>query len=180
MQARNRPYHTLKEYDQWEGDWELDDGVPVAISPSPRRGHQEMVVEVVSRLREQLRGNDACRCEAYIEIDWRRRPSSALRPDLFVVCPKLTTDYLEVTPQLIVEVLSPATRYRDENVKRKIYEERGVGHYVMVDPDDGTVVALSQDASGWAFRDADRAGDGFVFDLHDGCRVMLPPKIVLA
>ena len=150
------------------------------MSPSPRRAHQDMVVEVVTRLRRQLTDGDGCKCSAHIEIDWRRRPNSVLRPDVFIVCPKLTTDFLEAAPALIVEVLSPSTKFRDENVKRETYEQRGVGHYVMVDPDSGAVVALSQDASGWKYREADRQDDGFVFELHDGYRVTLPATMTVS
>ncbi len=35
------PQYTYTDYEQWEGDWELIYGFPYAMSPSPKRTHQE-------------------------------------------------------------------------------------------------------------------------------------------
>lgn len=42
-------------------------------------------------------------------------------------------------PDLIVEILSDATRKRDELTKRKVYERYGVHEYWIVDPDLETI-----------------------------------------
>lgn len=34
----------------------------------------------------------------------------------------------------MIEVLSPGTRRRDEGIKRKLFDERGVREYWLVDP----------------------------------------------
>ncbi|MCP9455324.1 MAG: Uma2 family endonuclease, partial [Nitrospira sp.] len=39
------------------------------------------------------------------------------------------------TPDLIVEILSEATRKKDEVTKRKLYERYGVQEYWLVDPE---------------------------------------------
>ncbi len=41
--------------------------------------------------------------------------------------------YLRVVPDLVVEVLSPATASRDRGEKRAIYERNGVREYLLVD-----------------------------------------------
>jgi Uma2 family endonuclease len=38
-------------------------------------------------------------------------------------------------PELIVEIGSPATRKRDETIKRRLYERQGVAEYWVVDPE---------------------------------------------
>jgi len=42
--------------------------------------------------------------------------------------------YLEVTPELVVEVLSPSTKHVDRGAKRRLYERQGVTEYWLIDP----------------------------------------------
>ncbi len=35
-----RPYYTYENYCEWEGRWELIDGIPYAMSPLPVPAHQ--------------------------------------------------------------------------------------------------------------------------------------------
>lgn len=41
------PRYTIDDYQHWEGDWELIDGVPIAMTPSPF-GHHERIVSRLS------------------------------------------------------------------------------------------------------------------------------------
>lgn len=56
-----------------------------------------------------------------------------------VVCGKQPDRHLEEPPVIVVEVLSPSTRELDEVTKRRIYQEHGVKHYVIVDTDAKTI-----------------------------------------
>ena len=49
---------------------------------------------------------------------------------------------LKGVPDLVIEILSPATRSKDLEVKRKIYAGFGVQEYWTVDPDAATVEIL--------------------------------------
>ena len=49
---------------------------------------------------------------------------------------------LKGAPDLVVEILSPATRCKDLELKRKTYARFGVQEYWVVDPDAGTVEVL--------------------------------------
>jgi Uma2 family endonuclease len=66
-----------------------------------------------------------------------------VEPDLIYVSHErdsiLTAANLQGAPDLVVEVLSPSTRRRDELLKRGLYERAGVAEYWVVDPVAETV-----------------------------------------
>lgn len=61
-----------------------------------------------------------------------------VQPDLFYVSEArkriLTESHVQGAPDLVVEVLSPSTRRRDESSKLKLYERSDVDEYWLVDP----------------------------------------------
>jgi len=62
-----------------------------------------------------------------------------VEPDLVFVAPDqldiLTDKNVQGTPAMVVEILSPSTRKRDEQVKRRLYARFGVREYWVVDPE---------------------------------------------
>jgi Uma2 family endonuclease len=52
------------------------------------------------------------------------------------------TQFLKIVPDLVVEILSPATMQRDRVEKKKIYQSNGVTEYWLVDPDRREVVVF--------------------------------------
>jgi Uma2 family endonuclease len=56
---------------------------------------------------------------------------------------------LKGAPDLIIEILSPATRSKDLELKRKTYARFGVQEYWIVDPDAETVEVLAWSETGY-------------------------------
>ena len=69
-------------------------------------------------------------------LDWKVDEDTVLRPDTLVVCKPFDEEakYLSKTPSLIVEILSPATSKKDQNLKHSIYENKKVTYYIIVNP----------------------------------------------
>jgi Uma2 family endonuclease len=91
------PRYTLADYRQWRGDWQLIDGVAIAMTPSSFGPHER----VVSRLSRIIGGQldaGACRCEVYTNLDWIVSDDTVLRPDLMVVCGDQPQRHLERVP----------------------------------------------------------------------------------
>jgi Uma2 family endonuclease len=67
-------------------------------------------------------------------------------PDLIYVSQSrahlVTARNLQGAPDLVIEILSPSTRPRDERLKRDLYERVGVEEYWLVDPDHNGVTIL--------------------------------------
>lgn len=125
---------TLQEFEALQKDerfyYELIDGI-VMMAPSPSREHQQVASKLHLKLGYLLRDSE---CEALYELDVEHR-GNIYRPDLLVFC----NSEAEL-PELVVEVLSPSSRYRDLRVKVSKYEEMGVKENWIVDPKVKTVM----------------------------------------
>ncbi len=125
------PRYTYRDYEQWEGRWELIDGIPYAMSPQPGIEHQRVSNNIAVQLGGVL--EDCDKCFALLPVDWKIDEDTVLQPDNLVVCGETEGKYLTTAPKLIFEILSPSTVFKDRNIKFKIYESQGVKYYVMVD-----------------------------------------------
>jgi Uma2 family endonuclease len=126
--------YTYEDYKLWEGNWELIQGVPLAMSPAPMRIHQSLASEVIYHLREQL--DECSECEILGEIDYKVNNETILRPDIALTCNETNEHHLTKAPEIIVEIISKATAKRDEVYKFDIYEAQKVNYYVIIYPDD--------------------------------------------
>ena len=111
-----------------------------------------------------------------MEHDWRIADDLILRPDVSVVCREVDTDFLQIAPDLAVEVFSPSTHLKDRSNKRTEYARYGVGIYVMVDPAIGEVKALQLDGEEYRELEPDDTGK-FSLPLRDRCVVKLPARV---
>jgi Uma2 family endonuclease len=136
--------YTFADLLQWDDNvrYELYSGVPVALA-SPSDTHQDISGEIYFQLKSYLRGKQ---CKAYYApFDVRlfeedgESPEDVdfvLQPDLMVVCDKNKVDRHGVhgAPDLVVEVLSPATARYDKIIKLSLYQRAGVPEYWIADP----------------------------------------------
>lgn len=123
--------------------YELVEG-NLLVAPAPSARHQSCVLSLGVLLRT------ACPPELKALVapfDYTPRPGYVLQPDVLVA---RRSDVLEqrvvAPPVLAVEVLSPSSRTIDRSLKRLVYQETGVEHYWVVDPEAPSVEA-------WVLRD---------------------------
>ena len=128
-----REHYTYEDYKKWEGDWELIDGTAYAMSPAPTRKHQGLAMQIAVEISNQA---EECEdCEVLSEVDYKINEDTVLRPDVVLTCGETNEAYLTKAPEIVVEVISPATAKRDEQYKFGIYEEEKVKYYVLLYPD---------------------------------------------
>jgi Uma2 family endonuclease len=125
--------YTIADYLDWEGDWELIDGVAFAMAPSPLFSHQALGAEIHAQLHDAL--EDCPHCQALYEIDVRFSEDTVVRPDVIVICHEPEGEWITRAPELIFEVASPKTARRDEVTKFQLYRDEGVAWYGIVYPD---------------------------------------------
>ncbi|EIJ80219.1 hypothetical protein PB1_07657 [Bacillus methanolicus PB1] len=141
-----RKRYTYQDYCEWEGRWELINGIPYNMSPAPSTQHQRIVGQLYVALSSYLSKGT---CEAFIspfdvrlsETEDYNNPDTVVQPDISVICnPKQIDEKgCKGAPGLVVEVLSPSTALKDRNEKFKLYEKYGVKEYWMVDPIHKTI-----------------------------------------
>ncbi len=128
------PHYTYEEYRLWEGSWELIEGIPYAMSPSPVPLHQNVAGNVFSLLKDGLK-NSSCNCKPYLPIDYLIADDTILQPDVLVVCKPISKKFLDFPPALVVEILSPSTAMKDRNNKFHIYQAQKIPYYLIIDAD---------------------------------------------
>ena len=164
------PHYTVKDYRQWEGDWELWDGIAIAMTPSPFGRHQALVTRLVIALQNEL-GRTDCPAEVVFELDWIIADDTVVRPDVTVICGAIPDEHLHETPALVAEVISEATETRDRTYKRDLYDEQGVAVYLLLDPAAKTLEIYQRDATGkWVH---ERVIDSVDFRLCEDCDIHL-------
>jgi Uma2 family endonuclease len=178
---RYEPHYSVADYLQWEGDWELWNGVAVAMSPSPLGPHERAAAKLVFQIESCLQSR-GCACATYAGLDRIVSDDTVVRPDVMVVCGVQPGRHLERPPALTIEILSDATADKDRTAKRGLYERAGVGHYLLVDPIAQTMEWLELGHDG-LYRDRASeiaAGERLSLMLPDGCRIDLDRRITFA
>lgn len=141
----NKKY-TYADYLTWDDEerWELIEGVPYCMTPAPLASHQHVSGEIFGNLWSFIKGKP---CRAFAApFDIRLTADSdtddssienVVQPDISVICDEQKIDKRGCLgpPDVIIEILSPATAYRDETEKLKLYEQHGVKEYWIVNPD---------------------------------------------
>jgi len=132
LRLEDLPRYDYDDYKIWEGKWELIDGIPYSMAPSPISAHQDISGNIHIELKEKLKNCKHCKPE--LAVDWKISNDTVVCPDNSVVCNKTESNFIEDVPQIIFEVLSPSTKKKDRIVKYNIFQEQGAKYYVLVEP----------------------------------------------
>jgi Uma2 family endonuclease len=134
--------------------YEVVDGV-LYMSPSPGDFHQKICLLVAHYLLTHimLAGLGQVRPAPF---DVELATNTVVQPDIIVVLAarldRITPSRIKGAPDLVVEVLSPATEKYDRTEKRAAYQRAGVTEYWLVDPLARTIEVLLLEAG--AYRSA--------------------------
>jgi len=100
-------YYTYDDLKNWKGDWELIDGIPLAMAPAPMITHQALAANIIYEFKSS--GEECERCTVASEVDWKISDDTVLRPDVVLVCDEPNDAYLTKAPEIVVEVISKST-----------------------------------------------------------------------
>ncbi|HVE70201.1 MAG TPA: Uma2 family endonuclease [Thermoanaerobaculia bacterium] len=126
-----------KHYELIEGELCLN------AAPFPR--HQRIARSLFRRLDryfEEHGGGEVW----FAPLDFVLSRENVLEPDLAVILSERASIVgernVEGAPDIAIEVLSAGTRRKDRVVKRRLYEQYGVGEIWLVDPHDRSVTII--------------------------------------
>lgn len=145
---------TADEFLTWnleqEERYELVDGVPTPLraQTGASNTHDAIVVNVISVLRNKLRGS-GCRpttADTAVRTSIRR----VRRPDVTVECaPSDAGSYEARNPLVVFEVLSPSTRQIDALVKLEEYRRHPtIRHIVVIEPNIMSALVYTREDTG--------------------------------
>lgn len=126
-----------KRYEILEGD--------LIVVPAPNTAHQQILGSLHAALfihvLQYRLGKVFC-----APYDVVLSEENVVQPDIIFVRSDhkgiITTDNIQGALDLVVEILSPGTKSRDLDIKRKIYAKYGIGEYWIVDPIEKTLEVL--------------------------------------
>lgn len=146
----SRSTTTGLSYEDWlrlpedGGRQEIIDGTLV-VTAAPATDHQWVAEELGYRLGRHLRERKLGKLfHAPVGVHLAR--DRIVEPDLAVILTehldRIGKAAIHGAPDLVVEVLSPATEQRDRGEKREMYADAAVAEYWIVDPEAGSVEVL--------------------------------------
>lgn len=150
--------YSYADYLNWPEDKsvELIEGVAYAMTPAPARIHQKIVVELLRQISNYLVSRS---CEVYTApFDVRLADADAsdeeiesvVQPDIAVICDKEKLDIkgCKGSPDLIIEVVSPASVSLDYIKKLNLYEKHSVKEYWIIHPIDKLIMVYTLEEKG--------------------------------
>ena len=160
------PYYTYDDYLQWEGRWEIIEGIPYAMSPAPTPKHQKIANTLGALFYLSLKSCPDC--TAYQAIDYKIAEDTIVQPDISILCQKTNKKFIDFAPAIVVEILSPSTALKDRHTKSNLYAGQKVPYSILVSPEteeveiyalEETVYVLKQKGKDITWR----------FDLSEDC-----------
>lgn len=145
---------TIEDFEAFPDDGlrhEIIDGEHF-VTPSPITRHQAISRNLTVLIGSFLRDHPLGRL-FHAPFDVYLSRFDVVEPDLIFVSTAskavVTEKNVQGPPDLLVEILSPGTRKRDERTKRDRYAHFGVREYWIVDPELETVKIMELGASGF-------------------------------
>lgn len=154
--ARSAPKLT---YDDLVALFPEDDGVhreliggEIFVTPSPVTRHARLSMRLLLSLGNHLDAHPDQGEVFPARFDVVMSQYDVVEPDLLVVLGDqqdiLTDKNVRGAPGVVIEILSPSTRKRDQTLKRQLFDREGVREYWMVDPDRNQVAVHRRAADG--------------------------------
>lgn len=145
-----------KQYDLIDGE--------LYMAPAPSSRHQAVLRNLEFLIWTFVKENDLGEV-FFAPLDVILSEEDVLQPDLLFVARErrgiISERGCEGPPDLVVEILSPATERRDRELKRKVYAKFGVPEYWLVDPEAQSIEVMVLEAEDFSPSDI-YLGEGLV------------------
>ncbi|MBI5181890.1 MAG: Uma2 family endonuclease [Nitrospirae bacterium] len=142
-QIDKKKTYTYEDYER------LPEGAPyqliggeLIMTPAPIPYHQKILGKIFFEMNKFVEKNNLG--DVYISpIDVYFSQTDVYQPDIIFISKDrlniIGEKKIEGPPDLVIEILSPATAYYDLRIKKDVYEKSGVKEYWIVDPMQKTI-----------------------------------------
>lgn len=107
------------------------------MSPAPNTEHQRIIRKLVQKFLNFVESKELGEI-FFAPFDVIVDEANVVQPDIIFISnanlDKLTKRGFEGVPDLVVEIISPSTFYRDSYEKKDFYEKIGVQEYWLIEP----------------------------------------------
>ncbi len=165
LKQKDYPNYSVADYEIWNGDWELIEGIPYSMSPAPTIAHQSISQKISGQLFELLK--NCKKCQALLPVDWKLADDTVVQPDNLVVCVEVSGQYLTQAPEIVFEILSPSTAKKDEGIKFELYQQEGVKYYIIVNPETSVAKVFRLTDDGRLIKKKDTKNETIRFSLDE-------------
>lgn len=171
--ASHTAHWTIRDLDELPDDgnkYEVVRG-DLFVTPAPTRGHETIANRLTTLLLPYVTRNRLgaiFRPRAILRFD-----ESQVEPDLMVQADDASFTWDNApAPVLVVEIVSPSTRWRDVGPKRDLYMDAGVDEYWIVDSEARTIRSIRRDRNDIVARDqivwtAPSVSESLVIDVEE-------------
>jgi len=140
---KSLPESETRRYELMEGE--------LIMVPSPNEYHQRVSGGLEFILRAFVEGKNLGRVY-YAPLDVHLG-EDVVQPDILFISRErfsiITEEEIQGAPDLVVEILSPATAERDQTYKKTLYARHGVREYWIVDPEEKAITVMTLGKAGF-------------------------------
>ena len=150
--------YNYADYMTWrfEQAVELIKGKIFILSPAPASRHQSILTGLAAEILPHFKMRP---CKVFMApfevrlVKGRKEDKdifTVVQPDICIICDENKIDERGClgSPDMIIEILSPATAKKDYNEKFNLYQENGVREYWVVNPDANVIDSYILDDNG--------------------------------
>jgi len=167
-----RDYKSLPESETRR--YELMEGELIMV-PSPNEYHQRVSGRLEFILRAFVEGKNLGRVY-YAPLDVHLG-EDVVQPDILFISRErfsiITEEEIQGAPDLVIEILSPATAERDQTYKKTLYARHGVKEYWIVDPEEKTITVMTLGKAGFESSGTYKKSDVLKSSIFSGLTINL-------
>ena len=168
LDYQNLPESETKRYELLGGE--------IVMAPSPTPKHQRISWKLNDQLSRFIQAN-ALGLVFYAPLDIILSGEDVVQPDILFISQErlgiIHEEAIHGAPDLVIEILSPATAGRDRTLKRTLYARSGVQEYWLVDSESKSIEVLTLGERGYQLAGRYESGQKLISPLLPGLVIRL-------
>ena len=162
----NNDNHTIDELFEFDSERELIGGRFFSLEEAYNSSHQKVAFRIKKELQKNLTNDNfqAIMYPFFLKIT----DTDVVKPDVMLTSEVNADDHYSKVPEIVVEVLSVSTAFKDNEVKLKLYESEKVLYCMIIDPKIGDIKIYKYENGSYNLVSTPQKRASFEFLLSNG------------